>query len=268
MQLGLAPLTVGRPEPGVLVDVAASAGFPAVGMTLWAPGAAPSTVCADRGACRRLRGQLQTSGVAVTDVGVVVLSPELDRQALARLLETGAALGAGRVIVMNQDAVAARAAAELAAVCTAAEAAGLDVAVEFMPYTASRTLEDAVALIVAAASERAGLMLDVLHLFRSGGSAVAVRGLDPRLLRAVQLCDARRVAPPPELLRAESLGDRRYPGEGQLPLVEVLAALPAGLPMTLEAPVARDARLAPAARAASAAAAAGRFLARLPPRDR
>lgn len=34
MQLGLAPLTVGRPKSDVLMDVAADAGFAAVGMTL------------------------------------------------------------------------------------------------------------------------------------------------------------------------------------------------------------------------------------------
>lgn len=264
MQLGLAPLTVGRPKSDVLMDVAADAGFAAVGVTLWVPGATLSPVCSDRGSQRRLRTRSETSGVSVADVGVVVFAPALDIRAATRLIEVAAALGAGRILVMDQDPVAERAAAGLAAVCAAAEEAALDVAVEFMPYTAARTLGDAVALIVAAGSPRARLMIDVLHLFRSGASATDLRGLDPRLIGALELCDVPRAAPPPDQLRAETLDDRRYPGDGELRLVEVLLALPPDLPMTVEAPVARDAHRTPKQRAASAAAAVRDLLSRVP----
>jgi sugar phosphate isomerase/epimerase len=55
----------------------------------------------------------------------------------------------------------------------------------------------------------------------------------------LHLCDA---APPPvgasneAELRSESRTARRLPGEGVLPLRELLAALPADLPLSLEAP--------------------------------
>jgi len=122
-------LTVGRPKSDVLMDVAAGAGFAAVGMTLWVPGATLSPVCSDRGSQRRLRTRSETSGVSVADVGVVVFAPALDIRAATRLIEVAAALGAGRILVMDQDPVAERA---------------------------------------AAGSPRARLMIDVLHLFPLG----------------------------------------------------------------------------------------------------
>jgi sugar phosphate isomerase/epimerase len=105
----------------------------------------------------------------------------------------------------------------------------------------------------------AGLVVDVLHLYRSGGSAAELAAVDPATVSLVQLCDAPRQAPPAARLREEALTDRRYPGEGELPLADVLAAVPPGAQLSIEAPVARDAGRSPAERAAAAATALGRL---------
>ena len=94
----------------------------------------------------------------------------------------------------------------------------------------------------------------MLHLFRSGGSAGDLAGLDAAEIVLAQVCDAVAAAPPPHLLRAEALTDRRHPGQGELPLHEVLAALPDGA-LTVESPVAAEAGLPPVERARAAAAA-------------
>jgi sugar phosphate isomerase/epimerase len=261
MDVALAPLTVGRPAPDVVVDAAAAAGFRRVGMTLWRPDAEQSSLCTDPAARRRLLARLDGAGVSVLDAGVVSLRSELDRAGVARFVEAAADLGADRIIALHRDGPVDRAAAHLSEVCSLAAAAGLRVAVEFMPYTACRTVQEAITLVARAGAVNAGLVIDVLHLFRSGGSVPDLAGLHPSQVLLVQLCDARLTAPPPERLRAEALTDRRYPGQGQLPLDEVLAALPAGVPMTIESPVAADAALAPADRARAAWAAARELLA-------
>jgi sugar phosphate isomerase/epimerase len=253
----LAPLTVGRPAPAVLVAAAAAGGFDQVGLTLWTPGAgAPAQLCSDGRLRRSLRRQLDGSGVAALDVGVVVLSAELDQGEVARTLECGRELGADRVIVMNQDPEPGRAVAALAAVCDQAAQLELLVGVEFMPYSASRTLAQAVALVAATAAPTAGVVLDLLHLHRSG-SVPQLAALDPRLVHLVQLCDGHQKAPAANRLREEALGDRLYPGHGGLLVPELEPFLSPGVPVTVEAPVRADADRSAAVRARSAAEALG-----------
>ncbi|MDE3206591.1 MAG: sugar phosphate isomerase/epimerase [Acidobacteriota bacterium] len=257
---GLAPLTVGRPSLEVLVDAADAAGFARVGVTLWAPGHRPARLCADAATQRAAVRTVRRSGVHVLDVGVVTLEPGLDLDDLRRVIDAAGALGADRLVAMNVDPSPTRAAATLAAVCAEAAPAGLAVAVEFMPYTATKTLAAACDLVLATGHAGAGIVVDALHLHRSGGTpaGLASRGTVPVLL--AQICDARREPPPPDRLRAEALSDRLYPGQGDLPLAELLAALPAGVPITVEAPVAADVDCPPRERARRAAAGLARLL--------
>ena len=81
------------------------------------------------------------------------------------------------------------------------------------------------------------ILADNLHLDRAGGDAIEVLGrLDPALLPYAQLCDA--PASPADSSRRGLFSDardgRRLLGEGELPIREFLAALPAALPLSLE----------------------------------
>lgn len=259
-EVGLAPLTVGRPEPLEMVTAAEAGGFVGTGMALWTPDGLLSATCTDRRRLRTTSRVLSRTGIEVTDVSLVVLTSGLDLDDLRRMMETGAELGAGRLVVMNREPDLARAAACLASVADMAGELDMLVGLEFMPYSATPSVAAAVALVRAVASPSVGIVLDVLHLVRSGGGPTDVSGSALPLV-LVQLCDAAGTPPPQDRLRAESLTDRRYPGHGDLPLRAVVAGVPSGVPMTLEAPVLRDADLPPAVRARRAAAALRRFAA-------
>lgn len=224
-------------------------------MTLWPPDQPLSPLCDSARELRAMVSRLEGSAVSVLDVGVIVLRPGLDLDGAARVVDTGRMLGADRVIVMNQDPDATRSAAHLAEICEIAAGRGVRVAVEFMPYTATPTLVDATDLLATAGRSNGGLVVDLLHLYRSGSSVHALAGMDPEMLHLVQVCDARRPAPPMHRLRWEALHDRMYPGEGALPVAAAVAALPDTVPVTVEAPVARDAGREPVERARAAAAA-------------
>lgn len=260
MRAALAPLTVGRPDPAELAAAAAAAGFERIGITLWLPDGVLLPACVDGGTLRHTASAIAASGVTCLDAGVVVLAPGLDMERLRRFVDAAAALGADRLVAMNRDPSAPRAAATLAAVCEVAGVAGLSVGVEFMPYTATRTVAEARRLVEEAGAPNGGVVLDVLHLYRSGGSASDLAGPSPVPVLLLQLCDGLRDAPPPERLRDEALADRRYPGQGELAVADVLGAVPAAVPVTLEAPVAADAALPLPERAARAAGALAGFL--------
>jgi sugar phosphate isomerase/epimerase len=102
------------------------------------------------------------------------------------------------------------------------------------------------------------VLVDALHFSRSGGIPAHIGQVDPALLRYAQICDASADVPAPTdtaaLIREARTG-RLLPGEGALPLAELVAALPAGVPLAIEAPCRATAELPPAERARRAYAA-------------
>jgi sugar phosphate isomerase/epimerase len=259
-EIGLAPLTVGRPEAPEMVAIAQTGGFSRLGLALCAPDGRLDATCTDRQRLHRTLRTLSRTGLEVIDVGVVVLSRRLAPDTVRRVMEVGRALGARRVVVVNAEPDADRASAMLSTVADRAAELDMLVGLEFMPYSATPDAAAAASLIRSVAHPHVGIVLDVLHLFRSGGGPGDVATLSVPLV-LVQLCDAPRTPPPLGRLREESLTDRRHLGYGDLPLRAVLAGVPSGVPMTVEAPVTRDAGLPPAERARRAATALYRYAA-------
>jgi sugar phosphate isomerase/epimerase len=259
--VSLSPLTVGRPDPITMVAAAEAGGFSSIGLTLTVPGGGVSQLCTDRTLRRTVRRRLADTGVSVLDVGAVVLGADLDTDGVRAVLEAGRDLGASRLIVLNQHEDLHRARADLAAVSDLAGSFDMLVGVEFMPYTATRNLAAAGDLVSQVDAANAGVVLDVLHLYRSGGTVADVVSLRGSPLQLVQLCDARRVAPGPHALRDEALTDRLYPGQGDLPLHRLLEVLPADVPLAMETPTAEHRGRTAEERAVAAAAALKLFAA-------
>ena len=69
---------------------------------------------------------------------------------------------------------------------------------------------------------------------------------NPALFRYAQICDASAMMPAPDdapsLIREARTG-RLLPGDGALPLAELVAALPVGVPLAIEAPCRATAEL-------------------------
>jgi sugar phosphate isomerase/epimerase len=79
--------------------------------------------------------------------------------------------------------------------------------------------------------------------FVPAGRPADLAGIDASLFPYMHLCNAPAAVPLPDGLKAEARGKRFYPGEGELPLGELLRALPADIPISVEAPCARYADL-------------------------
>ena len=93
------------------------------------------------------------------------------------------------------------------------------------------------------------------------GAPADLASVDRSLLPYAQVADAPRASPPAAELRAEARTRRLLPGEGDLPLRELIAALPPDAPLSVEAPTARLAALPFADRARAALAATKALLA-------
>ena len=154
-------------------------------------------------------------------------------------LEVSARLGAKNVLVMSAESDEARTIERLSELCDRAAQYGLHVCLEFAVYTGVRTLAHAASLLAKVKRSNASILIDALHFSRSGGVPAHVQQVDPALIRYAQICDASADMPgptdTPALIREARTG-RLLPGEGVLPLAELIAALPAGAPLAIEAP--------------------------------
>lgn len=255
--LGVAHLTALELAPARLVREARRAGFSAVGLRLHPviPGAQAYPVAPGSQALRELRAVMAGEGVRVTDIEFVSLTAQAQVADYQPLLAAGAELGALSLTVSGDDDNVARLTGNFAALCELARGHGLRVDLEFMRWRPVATLQQACTVVTGAGQDNGGVLVDALHLFRSGGQVAYLAGVDPRLLRAVQLCDAPLLAPVEELIIAEAREGRMLPGQGQLPLAALVAALPTQLCVSVEVPsagVPAEQRLQAAARVTQA----------------
>ena len=114
-------------------------------------------------------------------------------------------------------------------------------------------------ILDGAARATGGLLVDAIHFFRAGDSPRELAKVPRRFLRYMQLCDASAERPSDlqEIIR-QARSDRLFPGEGGLDLKGLLGALPAGIPISLEIPVAK--KIEPLERARRALAATNAIL--------
>lgn len=240
-ELSLAHLTVLDATPPELVTVAAAAGFRKIGIRISATpsvGVPPYDMLGDTPLLRETLARLADTGVSVLDVEFLRFEPEDPMGIPGGFLETGARLQAQYVLVMSTEPLEARTLERFCDLCESARQYGLHVCLEFAIYTGVRTLADAVRLVQRSGCANASVLVDALHFSRSGGLPSDIAGVDASLFRYAQICDAAPVAPsePADLIREARTG-RLLPGEGALPLRDLVAALPAAIPLSVEAPV-------------------------------
>jgi len=150
--------------------------------------------------------------------------------------EAGAEIGARNALVVSSDPDIEATKRRFAEICRIAERCGLDACFEFLPITEVKSLEGALEVIRAVGHPRARLLVDALHLRRSGGDPAQLAGLPASLFSYAQICDAPSALNPMnyETLLHEAIDGRLMPGDGELPLGQLLDALPAELPLAPE----------------------------------
>jgi len=262
--LSLAYLTVNGAKPVDHLEAAAAGGFDAAGLRIVALSHLNIDygVIGNRERIREINRARERTGVQVFDIEVFTLGEKTDVAQLMPALETSAEIGASFVQAVSEDPDAARAAATFAALCDAASGFGLSVSLEFMRFRTLRTLQDTLALLEAAGRPNSGVLVDALHLARSGGSAAAVATVPRERVAYMQLCDAPAQAPPIDHLAHEARTERRMPGDGDLPLEDLFDALPDDVPISVEVPRSSDVDRSAKERAVLAGAATRAWLAR------
>jgi len=223
----LAAGTVLDVAPDAAVDVAAAAGFPAVG--LWFDGSSWTS-----STTKRVAERLRSTGVTPLDIEPVILGrgPDLGD----RMIDVAAELGVRFLLLASGAATRGEVVDRLGELSRTASSLAPDLVVvlEFLPIFSIGSLEAAVDVVNEVAQPNVGVLVDTLHLARSGGHPDDLRRVAPALLPYLQLADAvADVDDTLAALRDEALHGRLLPGEGVLPLLDVLGAVP-NVPVSIE----------------------------------
>jgi len=216
-------------EPEVVVDAAAGAGYAQVGLTIDA-----KTWNNRRG--QQLRSRLLSHELSVLDVEVVWIGEggklaDGDRS----IVDAGAELGAKNLLVVSREADIARSADALHQLCEWAEPASMRVCLEFLKIAQVQTFSTAHAIVSACDHTAAGILIDPIHLQRTGEGVGVLAGADPHLFPYAQFCDGNAACEDSfDAYLEDALDLRCSAGEGELPLVDILKHLAPDCPLSLE----------------------------------
>lgn len=208
------PALVPHPVQRLLPAVAA-AGFSRIGLDWF-------TVRAAERAGADLAGLLADSGLVPTELCAMGVGPDpaADERVARSMARRCEQLGIPVCVLASTPPLSDALCARVAAIAGIFAAAGTRVGIEFMPYSGVRTLADARVL-----RDRVGcgIVLDTLHLLRSGCRPAELEALDPADIACAQLADGAKdpAGPPAE----ESRGGRLLPGTGAADIAGFAAAL-------------------------------------------
>ena len=262
-KLSLAYLTVNGAHPVEHVEAAAAAGFDAAGLRILAPSHVPlaHVVVGNKPLIADIRRACERTGVSVLDIEVFTLEPGTRMAEYLPALETAAQLRAQYVQAVVQDPDPRRVVETFAALCDAAASFDLRVALEFMRFRDLQTIGAASSLVSVAGRSNGAVLVDALHLSRSGGGPADVAKVPAERIAYMQLCDAPREQPAFDGLVHEARNERLHAGEGALWLDELFDALPHDVAISVEVPRSIDAAKSVAERARLAGDAARKYLA-------
>lgn len=212
--------------PHDMVSAAAEAGWPACGVWFDAATWTDTTTA-------QVRRRLDDTGITALDLEPIIPAPDTPDHG-ERLLEAAAGIGARFVLFTSRLPDLSATAARFAELCEVAAPLGVRLVCEFLPIFPLRTLTMASEVVAPHDPSVAGVLVDNLHLSRSGGSVADVAALDPARLPYLQIADAPGEIPTePMALLDEAINGRLLPGEGALPIDELLAAVP-DVPLSFE----------------------------------
>ncbi len=214
--------------PEEVAQAAVLSGFEAVGFTV-DPKTWTDTTTA------KVQAILQPAEVSVLDVEVIWIGVDgLVTDGHRRILDVGGALGAKNALIVSSCTDDVKNCHALATLAEHASRYNIRACLEFLRITAVTHLSQALRIIEAVGHPAGGILVDTIHLARCKEFHL-LPSVDPRWLPYAQFCDGNvDCAEDYQSLLTDAVDLRSLPGDGGLPLRDVLAVLRADLPLALE----------------------------------
>ncbi len=239
-RLGIGMLSVFGLPPIELVDLAADLGCRYVsvavqGMPLVPLGYRRFSLKDDAWLRKNLVAAMGDRGVSISLGDGFLVLPGADVSALRGDLDVLAELGVPRINVVSVDADLPRTLDQFAALTELAAQRNIDSVVEPVPGLTIGGLTAALAAKEYVGRSEFRLLIDTMHLVRSGSGAADLAALDADHIGYAQLNDT-TLRPRMDNYMEEAMFERMVPGEGELPLHDLLSTLPGDIVLEIEVP--------------------------------
>lgn len=238
-RLALGMLSVFGLPPIEFVDLAARLGCRHIsvaiqGMPLVPLGYPPFSLKDD--ALRKdLLAAMDDRGVAISLGDGFLVLPGADVAALGSDLDVMAELGVPRINVVSLEPDLARTFDQFAALAELAARRNIGTVVEPVPGLTVGDLPTAMEAVDYVGRADFRLLIDTMHLVRSGSGAAELAAIDADHIGYAQLNDT-TLRPRLEDYLQEAMFERMVPGDGELPLAEIISALPHDIVIEIEVP--------------------------------
>ena len=185
---------------------------------------------------REMRAAMHERGVSISLGEGLTVRSGADIRDRGGDLEIMAELGIRRVNTVSVDPDLDRSIEQFGLLAETAASLGMETTLEPCPGLTVPDLPTALDAVRRVGRPDFRLLIDVMHVIRAGAGPPDIAALDPGIVGHVQLSDAPLVAVVPDYAR-EAMFERMVPGTGELPLPEMLAALPDDVVIGLEVPI-------------------------------
>jgi sugar phosphate isomerase/epimerase len=178
---------------------------------------------------------MSNRGVTISLGDGFLVLPGSDMGACCADLDVLAELGVPRINVVSLDPDLARTFDQFAALTELAAQRRIGTVVEPVPGLTVGDLATALAAVKYVGRPEFRLLIDTMHLVRSGAGAADLAAIDSSHIGYAQLNDT-TLAPRVDNYMEEAMFERMVPGDGELPLHELLSALPRDTVIEIEVP--------------------------------
>lgn len=238
-KISLAFLTVPDISPVEAIEIAYHANYSHVGFRLF-PVLQKEYVyplITDKRLQKDVLSALKNTGIKIGDIELLRLNAETDVKEFDSFFACAQLLGAQNITVICDDPLLERFTSRFTVLCERAKPFGLYLNLEPMYWTGLRNYDDAIEVLKNASQSNAGLLIDAFHFHRSDTSFDIFNQIDPSILRVFQICDAPAFyKPDKDMIRYEARTARLLPGDGELPLVDLLQYIPESTIISVEIP--------------------------------
>lgn len=238
-EYSLAHLTAMALPPVDLIEVAARTGYDYVSLRLSRVTDAEPLypIITSKTAMAATQAKLAATGIKVWDVELARMDPMHDAHSYLPMLDAAAELGAHHVICQLPDPDRERAHERFATLCDLAKPRGISISLEFPWWTETGNLETATTVLNTVKRSNAGILVDMLHFFRSHSSKAALKALPREWFKFAHVCDGpATIAPGMDSILHEARSHRYFPGDGDFGVKDILACLPDPITYCLEIP--------------------------------
>jgi len=245
-KFSLAYLTIPGVDPMEQIKIAKEVGYDFVSLRtipMHLPGEPEFLLDRDPALFEATKAALKEYDMPLMDIELARIRPDLDINEYKPAFEKAAELGATDVLGSVWTRDKAWYTETAGKVADMAKEFGLKYNIEFLPWAGVRNLQEDITLIDNLGRDNVFVMVDTLHAGRAGVTGAELARTPRKYFNFIHLCDG--PAGPDgdpvldnikdDLMLYTAREARYYPGEGAMPIAEMVKAMPE-IPLSIELP--------------------------------